>query len=240
MRLRELFPFYKNAKSGPIAWLRDALSEYGTRKNIRRQNQRLKRYHHEILHAFAGAMQELQLPYWLDYGTLLGIIRDHGYVETDLDLDFGMYLHDYSPRISEVLEKYGFQKEFCRLVDEGHTGREAVYSYKGVHTDIFYYDVQDQHMSTLVAFPEAGMTYPDMLAKYGGMRVYRTTHPYMRPKVYQYKDLTVYIPEDEDRYLVSCYGEGYKIKDPHYDYVTFKAPNREVLTDKFSIISYDE
>ena len=238
--MRKYLPFYNNAKSGPLAWLRETLSAYGRKRSIRRQSQNLRRYHHEILKAFTDALKEIGLPYWLDYGTLLGVIRDNSYVENDMDLDFGMYLHDYTPRITEVLEKYGFKWEFDRLVDGGKTGRETVYTYKGVHTDIFFYDVRGGQMSTLVAFPEEGMDYDMMIEKYGGMRVYRTTHPYMKTKPYRYKDLCVHIPEDEHTYLVSCYGEGYKIKDPNYDYITFKAPNREVLSDKFSVIVYDK
>ncbi|MDO4695366.1 LicD family protein [Porphyromonas sp.] len=238
--LRRYFSFYYEAKSGPLVWLKTTLSEYGRRKSIKRQNLNLKRYHHEILKAFTDALKELGLPYWLDYGTLLGVIRDNSYVENDSDLDFGMYLHDYTPQITETLKRYGFKKEFDRLVDDGRTGRESVYSYKGVHTDIFFYAVQGEHMSTFIAFPEKDMDYEAMVKKYGGMRVYRTTHPYMKTKHHHYKDLNVSIPEDEHTYLISCYGEGYNIKDPHYDYVTFKAPNRQVLDDKFSVLVYDK
>ncbi len=238
--LRPLFRCYYDAKSGPLAWLRRTISEASRKRHIASQNRQLRRYHHEILTAFTTAMSELDLPYWLDYGTLLGVIRDGGYVDNDTDLDFGMYLHDYTPEISEVLSRYGFKAEYDRLVDGGETAREAVYSYKGVHTDIFFYKVEGDRMYTMVAFPEGGRSYEEMVAAYGGMKVYRTTHPYMGTKMISYKDLVIAVPEDEHRYLVSCYGEGYAVKDPDYDYVTFSAPNRKVLDDKVSILVYSD
>lgn len=207
-------------------------------KQRKKQNELFKKVHFELLSSFSAAMKELELPYWLDFGTLLGLIRDGSYIEHDTDTDFGMFLKDYSPLIVSVLEKYGFKKIKEFQIDGGKYGREIVFSYKGIHADIFFYsiDKQTNEMYTHISFVPESFHFYEMQERFGGLRPIEIKQPYMNPKFIDYKGIIISIPEKEDEYLQSCYGPQYMIKDPNYRYESFKSTNRRILENKVSVL----
>jgi len=50
------------------------------------------------------ALDEIGLFYWIEFGTLLGIIRDGKLIDHDTDLDFGVLLDDYTPNSSIMIQ----------------------------------------------------------------------------------------------------------------------------------------
>jgi hypothetical protein len=85
------------------------------------------------------ALDEIGLFYWIEFGTLLGIIRDGKLIDHDTDLDFGVLLDDYTPHIEKALVKHGFRKIHRIEVDEGRYGLEESYELNGVTLDLFFF-----------------------------------------------------------------------------------------------------
>ena len=85
------------------------------------------------------ALDEIGLFYWIEFGTLLGIIRDGKLIDHDTDLDFGVLLEDFTPLIEETLVKQGFRKIHRIDVDEGRYGLEESYELNGVTLDLFFF-----------------------------------------------------------------------------------------------------
>lgn len=52
----------------------------------------LKEYGNDVLQAVGEVMDELRVDWYVDYGSLLGIIRDGHFIEYDDDLDFAFFL----------------------------------------------------------------------------------------------------------------------------------------------------
>ncbi len=59
---------------------------------------------HRLFGEVAEALAALEVPFWLDQGTLLGVIREGKLLESDHDIDLGMWEEDYR-QIAPALEK---------------------------------------------------------------------------------------------------------------------------------------
>ena len=69
---------------------------------VRIKQHRLQKYASELLFKFNRALSLAGCDYWLDYGTLLGAIREKGLIGHDLDLDNLGYFASNIPDLLEV------------------------------------------------------------------------------------------------------------------------------------------
>jgi lipopolysaccharide cholinephosphotransferase len=66
----------------------------------------------EVLFEAKGIFDKLGIPFFLIYGTALGAVRDKGFIETDEDIDLGVFHEDLIPKIEDLrqeFEKAGFK-----------------------------------------------------------------------------------------------------------------------------------
>ena len=62
-----------------------------------------------LLHSVVDIMDENNIPYYLDCGTLLGCIRENGLMEKDTDIDITIHLSNWDKLKSIDFKKYGLQ-----------------------------------------------------------------------------------------------------------------------------------
>ena len=115
----------------------------------------LKKIQIDILDYFDAFCKKNGINYWLDYGTLLGAIRHHGYIPWDDDIDIGMLRADYLK--AETLfnqqsnGKYMFStpvndKSYCYPFGKIIQTNTVLFEYgtegvkTGVYVDVFPYD----------------------------------------------------------------------------------------------------
>lgn len=115
----------------------------------------LKKIQLDILNCFDTFCRKNNLHYWLDYGTLLGAVRHHGYIPWDDDLDIGMLRKDYeiasqlfNQQTSEPIAfmtphnkddyRYPFGKLICTNTILYEYGKDGIKT--GVYIDVFPYD----------------------------------------------------------------------------------------------------
>jgi hypothetical protein len=113
----------------------NTLGKYAKKK----RNEVFLKYGKEALFAMQDAFLEMDKTMWLEFGTLLGAIREKDFISHDFDIDIACFHSEYSKNDEYILKKYGFKKVREILVDEGVYGREETYQYKGVDIDIFYF-----------------------------------------------------------------------------------------------------
>lgn len=93
------------------------------------------------------------ISYWLDYGTLLGVIRENDFIDSDIDMDVSYFANqDIRPVMDDLQKKYTvlfdwFSNEtdiYLRkaVIDiegkHGFTKLEIVPSYKHIANDTYY------------------------------------------------------------------------------------------------------
>jgi len=60
---------------------------------------------HPLLPEVIKAFDYQSVPFWLDQGTLLGLVRDGRLIEDDHDLDLGVWEDDYKNNRAQILAK---------------------------------------------------------------------------------------------------------------------------------------
>ena len=91
-----------------------------------------------VLKTFDACMTKNNIPYTLAFGSMLGAVREHGFIKHDLDMDVAIWAEDYTPELREQLASFGFSLVHEMTVDDGQSGREETYELEGVQIDVFF------------------------------------------------------------------------------------------------------
>lgn len=184
---------------------------------IPRKRRRLQRHGAEALHRAHTLLTRNNIPYYCDYGTLLGFVRDHGFMPHDDDIDLSIPPGKVNP--TKVLR--------CFL-DAGF-GYIHAFDYEG---RIIEFSVMDaSNVSIDVFFPDAG---PKPGTLYGYQPIWDPNRNYPSEKAntlirYQFvapSNLvaterfghTTFFPENADEILTSEYGP-WRVPDAHFSTV---------------------
>lgn len=174
-----------------------------------------------LLKDFDACMQENDIPYMLMFGTLLGAVREKGFIRHDVDADVALFYEDRPDNIVELLKQKGFTLQHSFEIDGGKYGCEETYTYKntGATIDCFYlYPRIDEYPYGCTFQPMEGCaTWESSMKKYGGVLPKRIEMPIDKRIIrVPFEDFEVSIPANYNQILEFCYGEGYMIPDPNY------------------------
>lgn len=183
-----------------------------------KKNRDFKANGNEVLLKAKKALDKAGILFWLDYGTLLGVYRDGKLISYDTDVDVGVMLEDYSPKIIEALEKEGFLYERKIVVDEGRYAMEQSFSYLNVKIDIFYYRKEGGKLISHL-FPL------DDQKEFQVREIYTSDSGF---KEIQFLGKNFKIPNDTDLRLEETYGKEWRIPISNW-YTPDDALNSELI-----------
>lgn len=211
---------------------------YYTYKNYinTKRNNNFKKYALEGLKAFDKCMLENGYNYSLTFGSLLGAVREKGFISHDMDIDVMLPIEERNSSFQNHLEKYGFKLSHRFIIDNGSLGCEECYLYKdtGLSIDVFYISpaIDDYpYVCCWNNFPGCS-TWRESVKKHGGVIPRRIEIP-VTYKIIRvpFENIELNIPENYDLILEFCYGKNYMTPDPNY------VPPREhryIWTDKIA------
>lgn len=104
----------------------------------KRRARAYKKYGKEALRLFVDCLNSYGYKYTLAFGSILGAVREHGFIQHDLDIDTFMWYEDFNPDLLSHLQEFGFKLFSTFSIDNDKYGREDTFEYKGVHIDVFY------------------------------------------------------------------------------------------------------
>lgn len=172
-----------------------------------------------LLEDFDRCMADINVEYSLAYGSMLGAVREHGFIKHDLDLDVFIWIDDFSDKIHKVLTDNGFKLEHRFLVEDGKLGREETYSKNDVSIDIFYvYAAIDKYPYACSFYPYGdAVTWEQSLRKYGRLLAQRWDTPISREYIdVDFEGIKVKITSNFEEFLCFTYGKDYMIPDPNF------------------------
>jgi phosphorylcholine metabolism protein LicD len=199
----------------------------------KQRNRRFKEKGKEALFNIDKVFNEIGIKYWLEFGTLLGAVREKDFIAHDLDIDLGCFLEDYHEKNEKIFNKYGFKKVREFLIDDGEYGREETYRYNGVDIDIFYFKRDNNTIKCYLFSPMEGYSRDTTIQKLGGLIAREVTFSFDGLTKIFFLDKEFFVPKNFNQHLEEHYGKNYMIKDPNYS--DKKAPNVQVLKDKIGI-----
>ena len=183
------------------------------------QRRRFLRNGLHVLQQFDICMADFGVEYTLAYGTLLGAVREKGFIKHDFDIDVYVWAEDYSERMAVALKAAGFELIHDFMVEDGTIGREETYKYEGVAIDIFYvYDGGEYPYCCDFTTIDGVPTFNQCMQKYGRVRARKFDLPMNRQRErVPFETIELYIPKNAHHVLNFIYGPDYMTPDPNYD-----------------------
>ena len=74
----------------------------------RKKNSHFRKYALVALKRFDKCLEDNNFEYTLAFGTLLGAVREKGFIKHDLDIDVAMWHDEYSDSLRRCLQESGF------------------------------------------------------------------------------------------------------------------------------------
>jgi len=172
--------------------------------------------------------------YWLDYGTLLGYVRNGQIIRNDIDLDFGVMVADGSS-LQDVLKDYNIYLT-QRTIVEGTITLEQ-YLYKDIGFDIFYYRKEGDKIVTNIWFPTEYTLPQKVLYERGMGNLSETTFSMFETEDIEFYSMKFRVPVDRDLYLKEHFGDDYIIPNSNWSYKDEK--NRVDIKKEFEVEFYE-
>lgn len=186
------------------------------------------------------ALDHINLHYWLDFGTLLGVYRDQKLLTNDLDLDIGVFLCDYCPEIEETMKKFGFRLIREYIIDDKKSGLQQTFLLDGVSIDLFYYISNGDKMHCHCFTNFRGYSFADSIKVKGGVQPIEQYLPNDGFRKIIFEGGYFNVPDDTHKYLAYHYGEDY-MTPRKWDYCDLENDNINaiLLNDKLGkVLNY--
>ena len=175
----------------------------------------------KTLEHFDKVLVKYGYTYSLAFGTMLGAVREHGFIKHDADIDVFMWIEDRDDRFLDILKKEGFKLTHTYSVENGKFGQEDTIEYNEVQIDIFYIypAVEGQEYSYCCDFVvfEDCLTRKQSIKKHGGLLPRRIEIPIVKEFVkIQFETLTLPVIKNAHEFLSFRYGKDYMTPNPNW------------------------
>jgi phosphorylcholine metabolism protein LicD len=152
------------------------------------------------------------LHFWIDYGSLLGIVRHRKIIPWDKDVDFGIFAKDldHLASLQPKLKEKGY--DFIKTGGCDYFGNEAVlpriYFSKTnrLYCDIYLWEyTPDGQFCHMIAHPFSDGSF-HLCPK----------HFYENIQSYKLLGINFMVPDKREEYLALRYGDNWRIPDPYF------------------------
>ena len=188
----------------------------------------LQKHGKEVLQHVFSIGRKYDIPIFAAAGTLLGLVREHGFMKHDDDIDLGVLPGKWTPKdlLRILVEKEDFKFEFA-FQFRGKLAEFKV-SWRGVPIDFFFYARDESGFYCTVFYYFPCMVYPQPNAN-SVWRIYE--YDIREIKSISVLGLHVPIPSEPEKVMAKLYGEDWRTPNPKWD--DSMHPGRKVMDGEF-------
>lgn len=165
-----------------------------------KQGEILREYGREVLVKLNEVSKKTKVKYWLEFGTLLGKIRENNFIGHDINFDIGIMKDELTPDFLMELENNGFTRKTVLFFD--NELKTLTYIYKGIIIELFIF-VKDKDKILCYIENENKEKY-----------VYRLTNTTL--KEVEFMGIKTYIPRNSMKRLLEIYGNNFNVPDGNW------------------------
>lgn len=197
-------------------------------RKTRIQQNNLSKHGFILLNDLKKIFDELNIIYFVDFGTLLGFVRDKGFMPHDLDLDIGVICTEKEKiKLAILLKKAGY-KLWRSYLKENIIGNEEVVEqsyklYNSINKKILKFDIN--FYENYKNYSKTWLFYMDPIQQYAPQYRSIVEMTYSRIEGIKYLDIEgnkIPIPKNSEQLLEEKYGTTWNIPDPKWVY--WKSP----------------
>lgn len=188
-----------------------------------------------ILGEFDALLTSNGISYSLAFGTLLGAVREKGFIPHDEDIDVAIWKDTNYIEIERVLTKNGFSLIRRTETDNGNFSREDTYMKKGVLIDVFTfypYDDKNSYTTVYIPFPDC-KTFNDSMVKHGGVMPVQLILPFSKEtERIPFENIMLPAINNREDFIEAKYGKNWRIPTTDYEYTDMGEGIRKNREDK--------
>lgn len=187
----------------------------------------------KIIKCISDGLEQENVVFFVNFGSLLGLVRDQKFMSYDCDMDFGVFINDLFTweDLERVLRKCGAYK--TKQFSFNNEITEQSYRIGHLDIDFFRYFVDGENAYQYFYYRESDKKY-DNDYDYDAARL--NVKKISGVKKVMIGEDEFFIPNEPELYLASIYTKEWRIPDPHWDHR--KGPSFEALTGKFGKAKY--
>lgn len=175
-----------------------------------------------------NVFKEENIKCWVEFGTLLGIYRDHGFIAGDDDFDFGAFIDDVEHIKSAMLNR-GFTLLKDYEAENDPSIKEMTFkSTEGITFDVFFFTKSEKYYSCYI-FALRDVNIREKTKRY---KVKKYDFPIFGLDTIDFMGEGIYIPSPVTDHLEYSYGKSFMIPDPHFNSIHFDFMENVFAIDK--------
>ena len=180
-----------------------------------------KNFHENALKAFlkvTNITKENDIELWPEFGTLLGIERENGFISHDLDLDFGvLFNQDIQNLIRKEFSKNNFLLLTTTTLKSSNKLIAEKYNFEGVEVDIYYFFEENGNYINYDLETTSGLSIEEEQGEGSKVVPYKNIFTKFKLKRRFFNEIEILFPENIEQHLTELYGENYLIPDPKWN-----------------------
>lgn len=199
----------------------------------------MNKYAEKALVSLKFILDKHHIVFWPDYGTLLGVYREHDFISHDCDIDIGAFCAD-ALKVKAILHNSEFILSHQYSICPKHDDQKIVqltYKYHSLTIDIYFYEkIDDNTITTYQLHEVKPKQYDDRHQLM--YQVYQHDLPLSTFSFMYFKNVEYRVPMEIEKYLITLYGENFMTPDPSYQEDILKY-HRHPLDELYGLAQYN-